>query len=274
MNTISIISQIIGWIYWFAWSFSFYGQIYVNYKKKSVQGCKLDFVILNFTGFLFYSIYTTVGYFTDNPEKSGTGDVSIQDVVFAYHACILTIVTLLQTFIYPVKKKKLQISYFLLIKRGNNQVNNITIFSIVSIWTFALTYGSLNGTVFQANGKVSLVSFLGYFKVGITFFKYCPQVYWNYVRKCTEGWSIFNILMDATGAIFSFLQNVVDAIGQGKNPISGGTLNVVKYALSLISFLFDIIFIIQHYILYRKKTTQNNEQISLQQQLKQQEVED
>jgi len=30
----SLIIEIIGWIYFFAWSFSFYGQIYENFKHK------------------------------------------------------------------------------------------------------------------------------------------------------------------------------------------------------------------------------------------------
>jgi cystinosin len=29
-----LLIQIIGWIYFFAWSFSFYGQIYENFKRK------------------------------------------------------------------------------------------------------------------------------------------------------------------------------------------------------------------------------------------------
>lgn len=31
-------------------------------------------------------------------------------------------------------------------------------------------------------------------------------MYWNYQRKSTKGWSIFNILMDLTGGVLSFLQ--------------------------------------------------------------------
>ncbi len=37
------------------------------------------------------------------------------------------------------------------------------------------------------------VSLLGYCKIFITFIKYIPQVYWNYIRKSTLGWSIFNM---------------------------------------------------------------------------------
>lgn len=47
---------------------------------------------------------------------------------------------------------------------------------------------------------------MGYFKLVISTLKYLPQMYWNYKRKSTKGWSIFNILMDLTGGTFSFLQ--------------------------------------------------------------------
>jgi cystinosin len=36
--------------------------------------------------------------------------------------------------------------------------------------------------------------------------KYIPQLYWNFKRKSTEGWSIFNIIMDLTGGVCSFGQ--------------------------------------------------------------------
>ena len=38
----------------------------MNYKLKNVEGCSLDFLVLNLTGFLFYSMYTTIG--TLKPE--------------------------------------------------------------------------------------------------------------------------------------------------------------------------------------------------------------
>lgn len=34
MSAIDVISNIIGWIYFTAWSLSFYGQLYENYRLK------------------------------------------------------------------------------------------------------------------------------------------------------------------------------------------------------------------------------------------------
>lgn len=69
--------------------------------KNRAEGCKIDYLIFNFSGFFFYTIYNVIGYWGDS-SRSGTGDVEIQDVVFAFHALTLTTVALTQCFIYPV----------------------------------------------------------------------------------------------------------------------------------------------------------------------------
>ncbi len=44
------VSAIVGWLYFFAWSISFYPQIYLNYVRRSVVGLSLDYVSLNIIG--------------------------------------------------------------------------------------------------------------------------------------------------------------------------------------------------------------------------------
>ena len=51
---------------------------------------------------------------------------------------------------------------------------------------------------------------MGWCKVFISLIKYMPQVYRNYIRKSTVGWSICNVLCDFTGGSLSFAQNVID----------------------------------------------------------------
>jgi len=73
-----------------------------------------------------------------------------------------------------------------------------------------------------------------------------PQVYVNYRRKSTVGWSISQILLDFAGGIMSILQLVIDASLQADwSGISG---NPVKFGLGNISILFDVIFMTQHYV--------------------------
>ena len=91
-----------------------------------------------------------------------------------------------------------------------------------------------------------MISFMGYFKLVISFLKYLPQFYWNYKRKSTVGWSIMNIMLDFTGGLFSFVQMALERIN---GPIE---INAVKLALSILVMFYDVLFMIQHYCLYRK----------------------
>ena len=86
------------------------------------------------------------------------------------------------------------------------------------------------------------ITILGYAKLMITLIKYTPPAYWNYKRKSTKGWSIFNIILDLVGAVFSF--------ASGGLSVENG-LNLVKLILAFITVFYDIIFCVQHYCLYR-----------------------
>ena len=104
---------------------------------------------------------------------------------------------------------------------------------------------------------VFFVQWLGYTKSFISFVKYAPQAYLNFRRKSTEGWSIGNVLLDFTGGTLSFLQLWVDSYAPhaGPNPCSSTAANIPKLLLSVESVFFDIVFLVQHYILYRKHRT-------------------
>jgi hypothetical protein len=72
----------------------------------------------------------------------------------------------------------------------------------------------------------------------------------NYRRKSTEGWSIGNILLDLLGGILSLIQMCLLAINY--NDWSSLFGSITKLGLGIVSIGFDLIFIIQHYILYKK----------------------
>ena len=96
---------------------------------------------------------------------------------------------------------------------------------------------------------------LGYLKVTITLMKYFPQAFKNYARQSTEGWSIANVLLDFTGGAFSILQIFIDGANTGDWNVfgGGGSFNIAKFCLGFTSIVFDIVFMIQHYILYKPK---------------------
>lgn len=75
-----------------------------------------------------------------------------------------------------------------------------------------------------------------------------PQVLTNYRNRSTHGWSIHQILLDFLGGVLSLSQLGVDSYMQ--RDWSGITGNPVKLALGNIAIVFDIVFMVQHYVLY------------------------
>ena len=90
---------------------------------------------------------------------------------------------------------------------------------------------------------------ISYVKLVVTFVKYIPQAWVNYKRKSTVGWTINQILLDISGGVLSILQLFIDSCLQ--DDWSGITGNPVTFGLGNVSIFFDIIFIVQHYILYK-----------------------
>jgi cystinosin len=97
-------------------------------------------------------------------------------------------------------------------------------------------------------------------KVFLTAVKYTPQVVMNYRQQSTAGFSIGAILLDLSGAMLSLMQLVLDSSSQGD--WSGAVGNTAKLLLGNITVLFDLIFIFQHFILYRERSAENKPGLS------------
>jgi cystinosin len=91
---------------------------------------------------------------------------------------------------------------------------------------------------------------VGMIKVFLTAVKYTPQAVMNYLRQSTAGFSIVAVLLDLTGALLSLIQLALDSSLQGD--WSGTTGNIAKLSLGNLTLIFDIIFIFQHFVLYRE----------------------
>lgn len=120
---------------------------------------------------------------------------------------------------------------------------------------------------------LDVVYLLQYIKLYISFAKYVPQAYLNYVRKSTVGWSIENIICDLSGGTLSLcvrpapaprglcisLTDALVVTGRAQLVLDsaladdwrGVTGNPGKLGLSLLSIAFDVVFLVQHFILYR-----------------------
>lgn len=240
-NVLFIINQIIGWIYFLAWSVSFYPQVFENWKRRSVVGLNFDFLALNLTGFIAYSVFNVglfwVTYIQEEflkKDPNGVIPVDANDVFFSLHAVVLTLVYICQCAVY---------------ERGGQKVSKVAIGLLVIGWTFAFV--SLFVAVAQKISWLDYLYYFSYIKLGVTLVKYIPQAYMNYCRQSTKGWSIGNVLLDFTGGSFSLIQMFLQAYNNDKWKFIFG--DPTKFGLGVFSIFFDVIFLIQHYCLYRNR---------------------
>lgn len=239
--TLQSVNVVIGWIYFIAWSVSFYPQIYENFKRRSVVGLNFDFLCYNLTGFLCYSVFN-VGLFWMKSiqdqyfDKFGGSVIPVQpnDVFFALHAVVLTTITIIQCIVF---------------ERADQSISLVTKILTGLAWLFLVV--SLIPTLVHKITWLTYMDFFSYVKLGITLIKYIPQAYMNYNRQSTVGWSIGNVLLDFTGGSFSLLQMFLLAYNNNEwDSIFG---DFTKFGLGLFSIIFDILFMTQHYVLYRKR---------------------
>lgn len=75
------------------------------------------------------------------------------------------------------------------------------------------------------------------------------QIWLNARRQSTVGWSISNVLLDFTGGALSMGQLLLQCIVTGDWTLLRG--NPVKAGLGLVALTADVIFAVQHFVLYR-----------------------
>jgi cystinosin len=90
-QVLNILIQIVGWIYFAAWSISFYPQIILNFRRRSVLGLNFDFLALNILGHSCYSIFNLSLYISTNIQQQyyathphGVLPVLLNDVKFSF----------------------------------------------------------------------------------------------------------------------------------------------------------------------------------------------
>eukprot|EP00730_Choanoeca_flexa_P016154 TRINITY_DN7575_c0_g1_i3.p1 TRINITY_DN7575_c0_g1~~TRINITY_DN7575_c0_g1_i3.p1 ORF type:complete len:212 (+),score=24.87 TRINITY_DN7575_c0_g1_i3:52-687(+) len=111
------VSNIMGGIYFTAWSLSFYPQVVLNYSRKSVVGLSFDYQVYNVIGFTCYSIFNCL-YFWSTPVQEDYmhhhngkhNQVQASDVFFALHALALTLVTVAQIAVYERGDQRVSLS--------------------------------------------------------------------------------------------------------------------------------------------------------------------
>ncbi|KAF2192753.1 PQ-loop-domain-containing protein [Zopfia rhizophila CBS 207.26] len=257
------ISRVLGWTYFFCWSLSFYPQPILNWRRRSTQGLAIDFPFLNVLGFACYTISTAAflasptiqsQYALRHPESPET-TVRFNDFLFAVHGAILTIIIYSQfwTQIWGFKVGARQ--------KASRAVLGIFWGSILGIFVVIFIVkvrGNDGGNDPSGWAWIDVMYAISYVKLLTVVVKYIPQAWVNYKRKSTSGWSIWPILLDLAGGVLSIAQLIIDSSLQ--NDWSGLTGNPVKFGLGNVSIGFDIIFICQHYVLYRTPAKDREEE--------------
>ncbi|KAM3418362.1 hypothetical protein BST61_g4361 [Cercospora zeina] len=248
-----IISWVFGWVYFSAWTISFFPQAILNWRRQTTHGLMPDFPLLNCFGFSCYTISTVLFLYSPtirdqyavrhpaSPEPT----VRFNDLAFGLLALIMSLVTYSQ--FWP---------------RLWGWDPKATIHRHATKVTLGLIYGGLLALIIlilivvgkhgDHSGRgwawIDVVYGLEYIKLMYTIFKYVPQVLSNFRRRSTIGWSIEQQLLDFTGGTLSLAQLLIDSSLQ--SDWSGLTGNPLKLGLANISLVFDIIFILQHYVLF------------------------
>ncbi|KAI9668679.1 MAG: hypothetical protein M1829_005292 [Trizodia sp. TS-e1964] len=243
----SAVSRLLGWTYFLCWSFSFYPQVLLNIKRRSTLGLAIDFPTINVLGFVCYAVSTAAFLYSPTIRSQyafrnhNAPTVRANDLAFALHAVVLSSIAYSQFFLWGFARGAGQ--------RASRPILGIAAGALASIVVVALIV-RVKGTGNPAGwAEIDIVYTIGYVKLLVTTVKYIPQAWANYTRQSTDGWSIHQILLDVAGGVLSLSQLVLDSSFQ--DDWSGLTGNPVKLGLSNVSIFFDVIFIVQHYWLYR-----------------------
>jgi cystinosin len=251
-----LVSSIIGYSYFIFWCASFWPQVVMNFQRKSTDGLSIDYSVVNLLGYICYTSYTAAFYWDtsikemyeerhmhDGPDGQPSKiTVESNDVAFAIHSLIMSIIWLVQLEIYG-GFRKCRNEGKPIVSRPIATLIYIIVISC-AIYAFLIVYAHRSDWIMEDSYLVSglnwldFLYYLSYMKVVITTAKYIPQVIMNMKRKSCVGWNIWNILLDISGGIFSLLQLVGDAIDlKDLSSISG---NAAKLGLSAISIFFDV----------------------------------
>lgn len=87
-----------------SWSASFYPQPIRNFRRKSTSGVSIDFLSINFLGFVCYTVYTATflyspvirSQYAARHPTSEEPTVRFNDLAFAVHAVVLSVVVYTQ----------------------------------------------------------------------------------------------------------------------------------------------------------------------------------
>jgi len=278
-------SSVLGWSYTACWTASFWPQVVANHRRGNVDGLSLDFLALSAVGFAAYTAYTGSLYLSDGVRRAYEGahggaaaDVQLADVVFASHALLVTGITAAQALPASARTEGQRLSPFaagaslaalalvggvwLSVRRTCAAAAGAASAAAAAALVASAAPGLADAAAVAAASDgaaaaaaadcaplLDVVYALGAVKIGATLVKYAPQVATNHARRSTRGWALEAVLLDLAGGVLSLGQVGLDAAARGDLSVVTG--NPAKLGIGAISLAFDVVFLLQHYVLYR-----------------------
>ncbi|WVR07159.1 hypothetical protein IAU60_004200 [Kwoniella sp. DSM 27419] len=262
-----------GVAYFIAWSYSFYPQLILNYRRKRTTGLSPDFIYLNPLGFLALTLWSWGAYFSPLARRQYAArhdghlpQVSRSDLAFSLHALVISTITLAQVWWYarPARRVISPGEDSPLIApvddHGTQDQDKLNPGSGAKpsvpcqLALLALLLAATISVILVWTGKAELLDWLylvSSVKLVISAVKYIPQVVLNYRLRSVEGFAIGQIVCDLIGSVLSVAQLVISSIYVDGDP-SGITANPAKLGLSALSTTFDLVFIAQKYWFFRR----------------------
>ncbi len=234
-----VISSIVGYTYFVSWSVSYYPQVITIAQRKSVEGLSTDASVLGVMNFTSYAIYNAALFWNgvirkEYKQRHGQdSEITVQsnDVAFALHALLVTLVLLGQIIYYkgfqtyPIS----HVTKFILLGVG--------VLCILCI--LCISFGFHIGPIQIQLQWIDFINLMASTKLILTIFTYLPQLHLNYSRKSTVGWNIWQVVFDFTGGVLSLLQLVWDSIDLD-DLYHGIFGNWAKLVLSCITLICDV----------------------------------
>ncbi|KAI0405213.1 PQ loop repeat-domain-containing protein [Xylaria palmicola] len=253
MIFLEFVSALFGWVYTICWSLSFYPQAILNFKRKSTGGTTVDFPFLNVLGFTSYLIYTCAFYWSPVIRHQyalrydgHAPTVAFNDVIFALHALLLTAMLNTQYFLPSLWGFDYSAA-----RKPSRLISGVFAGCItgVALIIFIVAAQAPDADPRTSWAWLDVIYVISFVKLLVTVVKYVPQLVHNTRNRSTKGWDISQILLDFTGGLLSIAQLGIDSYLQ--HDWSGVTGNPVKFFLGNVSMLYDLLFMGQHYCLYR-----------------------
>lgn len=189
-------------------------------------GLSVNYVVLEIIGVLYSFTYMIFGYLY-NPNYNSTGEINIWSVIFAATSVSMCSIQVIVLSYYP---------------RFVNWVKPVWMFLAVAAILSVLTFASVKPE------PLDIVVFMGLMRLIINTIKFFPQLYLNWLRKSTEGWSITGVYADLGANALYLVRIIVDSIERQKFDQFSTNLGFGIFILAQVAIGCDVLFICQHVV--------------------------